>query len=48
MSSVPDVSADTVIGRSMDSREEMTVVGMVAREMRDNVREMMDTGGWWE
>ena len=48
MSSVPDVPADTVIGRAMDSTEEMTVVGMVVREMRENVREMVDTGGWWD
>ena len=48
MSSVPDVPADTVIGRAMDSTEEMTVVGMVVREMRENVREMVDTSGWWD
>ena len=48
MSSVPDVPADTVIGRAMGSREEITVVGRVAREMGENVREMIDTGGWWD
>ena len=35
MSSVPDVMADTVIGRALDSREDITVVGRVAREMGD-------------
>ena len=45
MSSVPDVMADTVIGRALDSREDITVVGRVAREMGENVREMIDTRG---
>ena len=48
MSSVPDAPADAVIGRAMDSREEVTMVGRVAREMGDNVREMMETSGWWD
>ena len=48
MSSVPDAPADTVIGRAMDSREGVTVMWRVAREMRDNAREMIDTKSWWE
>jgi hypothetical protein len=48
MSSVPDAPADTVIGRAIDSRQEATVVERVAREMRDNVREMIDTNVWWD
>ena len=48
MSSVPDAPANTVIGRALDSREEATVVEMVVREMRDNVREMIDTNAWWD
>jgi hypothetical protein len=31
----------------LDSREEITVVGRVARERVDNIKEMVDTGGWW-
>ena len=46
MSSVPDVPADTVVGRAMDNGEEITVVRLVGREMMDNVREMVETGGW--
>ena len=48
MSSVPDVPADTVIGRAFDSREGFKVVGRLAREMGDNVREMIYTGRWWD
>jgi hypothetical protein len=48
MSSVPDAPADTVIGRALDSMEEITVVGRVARDMGNNVREMIDTKGWWK
>jgi len=48
MSSVPDVPAATVVGRAMDSPAEMTMVGMVVKEMQENVREMMDTRGWWD
>ena len=47
MSSVPDAPADTMIGRALDSREEATVA-RVAREMRDNVREMIHTSAWWD
>ena len=45
MSSVPDVPASSVIGRDLDSREEITVVERMTRGTMDNVREMMDTGG---
>ena len=45
MSSVPDVPASLVIGRALDSREEITAVERMARGMMDNVREIMDTGG---
>ena len=48
MSSVPDLPADTVIGRALDTREEITMVGRVAREMMNNIREMVDTSGWWD
>ena len=45
LSSVPDAPASTVIGRALDSREEISVVKRMIRGMMDNVREMMDTGG---
>ena len=45
MSSVPDAPASTVIGRALDSKEEISVVKRMTRGMLDNVREMMDTGG---
>ena len=48
MSSVPDAPAEAVIGRAIDSREESLMMWRVAREMRDNVREMIDTKSWWE
>ena len=38
MSSVPDVPTDTVIGRTMDSKVEMV----------DNIKEIVETDGWWD
>ena len=48
MSSIEDVPASTVIGRSLDNRKEVTMIEMVARGMMDNIKEMIGTEDWWD
>jgi len=45
MSSVPDLPAETVIGRSL---QDESLLGEIFNQMGVNAREMMDTVGWWE
>ena len=45
MSSVPDLPAETVIGRSL---HDQSLLGEIFNQMGVNAREMMDTVGWWE
>jgi len=47
MSSISDLPASTVIGRAFDNRDEVSLVNRVFNGMVDNVREIMDTGKWW-
>ena len=47
MSSISDLPASTVIGRAFDNRDEVSLVNRVFDGMVDNVREIMDTGKWW-
>ena len=47
MSSISDLPASTVIGRAFDTGEEVSLVNRVLEGMVDNVREIIDTGEWW-
>ena len=45
MSSVPDLAAETVIGRSLQDSDS-SLIERIGSIMMDNMNEVIDTGGW--